>query len=135
MADRPPDPDTGVRSNRSMQPATRSSNQQLAGSSGDWRHRLLRFHVPLALASALVLVLFMTLPPFDASAYPTLDMGSSGAFPQEAVEGGQMDGGPMDMDDGDGMGGAGPRDHERDQDEPMDMDRGGDQDERMGGHS
>jgi hypothetical protein len=51
-----------------VQPASQSSNQPLGGTSGDWRHRLLRFHVPLALASTLVLVAFMTLPGFDASA-------------------------------------------------------------------
>lgn len=51
----------------STQLATRSSQHPLGGTSGGWRHRLLRFHVPLALASALVLVLFMTLPAFDVS--------------------------------------------------------------------
>ncbi len=75
-----------------MQLATRSTNQPL--KSGNWRRRLLRHHVPLALASAVVLVLFMTLPPFDAQAYPQMDMGSGGAFPQ------RYEGGPM----GRGMG-------------------------------
>src|SRR6266542_4483816 len=70
-----------------MQPSTRSSKQPLGGSSGDWRHRLLRFHVPLALASALVLLLFMTLPLFDVR-----DIGghvdlTSGAFPQQRSAG------------------------------------------------
>jgi methionine sulfoxide reductase heme-binding subunit len=68
-----------------MQPATRSSNRPLKG--GDWRRRLLRHHVPLALASALVLVAFMTLPPFDPQAYPQTDMGSGAAFPQRYEEG------------------------------------------------
>lgn len=49
----------------SRQPATRSSSQPLGGTSGDWRRRLLRFHVPLALASAVVLVLWMSLPLFQ----------------------------------------------------------------------
>ncbi|KPV51244.1 hypothetical protein SE17_22335 [Kouleothrix aurantiaca] len=71
-----------------MQPATRSANQPLGGSSGDWRHRLLRFHVPLALASAVIIVLFMTLPPFDPQAYPQMDMGSAAALPQRPGEGG-----------------------------------------------
>lgn len=57
---------------RSIQPATRSTNQPpgqpLGGSSGDWRYRLLRFHLPLALASAVAFVLFMGLPPFDPQA-------------------------------------------------------------------
>src|SRR6266511_3092878 len=73
-----------------MQPATRSSNQPLGSSSGDWRHRFLRSHVPLALASALILVLFMTLPPFDPQAYPQSDMGSDNAFPARRGEGGPM---------------------------------------------
>jgi DMSO/TMAO reductase YedYZ heme-binding membrane subunit len=47
--------------------ARRSSNQPRA--SGDLRRRFLRHHVPLALGSAAVLVLFMTVPPFDAT-YP-----------------------------------------------------------------
>lgn len=54
-----------------MQPGTRPS---------DWPARLVRHHLPLALASAAVLVLFMTLPPFDANVYPHADL-SSGAFP------------------------------------------------------
>jgi DMSO/TMAO reductase YedYZ heme-binding membrane subunit len=88
-----------------MQPATRSSKQPLGGRSGDWRHRLLSFHVPLALASALVLVLFMTLPLFDANVYPHADIGS-GAFPQQRERG---EGGPM----GHGGDQAGPMGHGR----------------------
>jgi methionine sulfoxide reductase heme-binding subunit len=49
----------------SMQPATRSSNQPLGGASGGWHRRLLRFHLPLALASAVVIFLWMTLPLFQ----------------------------------------------------------------------
>lgn len=45
--------------------ATRSSNQPLGGTSGDSRHRLLRFHVPIALASALAVFLWMSLPLFQ----------------------------------------------------------------------
>lgn len=62
-----------------MQPATQSLTQPR--TSGDWRRRLLRYHVPLALASTVVLVLFMTLPPFDANMYPHADI-VSGPFPQ-----------------------------------------------------
>jgi hypothetical protein len=43
------------------------SPERLPRASGDLRRRLLRHHVPLALASAVVLVLFMTVPPFDAT--------------------------------------------------------------------
>jgi hypothetical protein len=35
------------------QAVTRSSHQPLGGASGDWRHRLLRYHLPLALASGV----------------------------------------------------------------------------------
>jgi methionine sulfoxide reductase heme-binding subunit len=65
----------------STQPATRSSNPPL-GTSGALRRRFLLHHVPLALASAVVLVVFMTLPLFDASVYPHGDL-FSGAFPQQ----------------------------------------------------
>ena len=101
-----------------MQPTTRSSKQPLGGIRRDWRRRFLRFHVPLALASALVFVLFITLPSFDRSAYPALDMHSSGPFPQAA----DMD--MEDMDDG------------RDGAEQMDDgNHGGDEPDRTGGHS
>ncbi len=53
----------------STRPTTRCSNQPLGGSRGDWRHCILRFHVPLALAIAVVLLLFMTFPLFDANLY------------------------------------------------------------------
>jgi methionine sulfoxide reductase heme-binding subunit len=92
-----------------MQPATRSSNQPLGGSSGDWRHRFVRFHVPLALASAMILVLFLTLPPFDPQAYPQSDMGSDSAFPARRGEGGSMSqGGNQAGSIGHGEGQAGP---------------------------
>src|SRR5262249_20390267 len=65
-----------------MQSATQSSNQPLGGSSGDWRYRLLRYHAPIAVASAVMFVLFMTLPPFDPQVYPQANMAASGAIPQ-----------------------------------------------------
>src|SRR6266508_1485958 len=67
----------------SMQSATRSSNKPLGGSSGDWRHRFLRFHMPLALVSAGVLLLFMTLPLFDVGGVGVHVDLTSGAFPQQ----------------------------------------------------
>jgi methionine sulfoxide reductase heme-binding subunit len=75
-------------------PASRRSNRPL--KSGDWRHRLRRYHVPLTLASAAVLVLFMRLPPFDPRAYPQMDIGSGAALPQRPGEGGM--GGMMGHD-------------------------------------
>src|SRR6266540_1154196 len=74
----------------SIQRATPSSNQPLGGSSGNWRYRILRFHVPLALASAVILFLFMSLPAFDPQAYPQESMGS-GVFPEAVPQ--QVDGG------------------------------------------
>jgi hypothetical protein len=62
-----------------------SSKQPRA--SGDLRRRLLRHHLPLALASAAVLVLFMSLPRFDANVYPHADL-FSGTFPQQRERGG-----------------------------------------------
>jgi len=55
-----------------MQPATRFSNQPLGGVSGDWRHRLLHFHIPLALASVGVIFLWMSLPLFLAVGHQSL---------------------------------------------------------------
>lgn len=88
----------------SMQPPTRSSKPPLGGISGDWRRRLLRVHLPIALASALLLVLFLTLPSFDTDAYTPGDL-FSGTFPQDVGDG-AMDhegnqGGGMDHQGGD----------------------------------
>lgn len=76
----------------SMRPASRSSNQPL-GTSGDWRRRLLLHYGPLALASATVLVLFMSLPRFDSSEYTMGDI-FTGTFPRDFPEQGstQLDG-------------------------------------------
>ena len=56
-----------------MQPAGQSSNhplgQPLGGTSGNWRYRILRFHTPLALASAVIIFLWMSLPFFQASGH------------------------------------------------------------------
>jgi methionine sulfoxide reductase heme-binding subunit len=93
-----------------MQPATRASRQPLGGSSRGWRHRVVRFHVPLALGSALVLVALMTLPPFDANAYPHADV-RSGAVPQQRARGA---GAPM----GHGRDQPGPTRHGSDQTGP-----------------
>lgn len=66
-----------------------------------------------------MLVLFMTLPLFDAGSYPPGDI-RSGTFPQERGEHGPMDGGPMEMDEGHAGDQAGPTDHGGDQTEAMD---------------
>jgi methionine sulfoxide reductase heme-binding subunit len=105
-----------------MQPATRSSNQPLGGSSGNWRHRLLRFHVPLALTSALVLLLFMTLPFFDVGAVGGHADLTSGVFPQQR-SGSETE--PMDQGGGEtgemdhGANQTGSTDHSRGQTPPM----------------
>jgi len=54
-----------------MQPATQSSNQPygqpLGGTNGDLRYRFLHFHIPLALASAVVLLVWMSFPLFQTA--------------------------------------------------------------------
>jgi sulfoxide reductase heme-binding subunit YedZ len=80
-----------VRLSGSSQLATRTPKEPLGGRSSNWRHRLLRFHLPLALATAVVLVVFMSLPLFDTPAH-SVDL-SSGAFPQRRST-------DMDMNDG-----------------------------------
>jgi sulfoxide reductase heme-binding subunit YedZ len=90
-----------------MRPAIRSPGEPL-GTGRDLRARLLRHHAPLALASAAVLIAFMTVPLFDANAHPPPDI-FSGAFPQP--RGAQMD---------HGGGHLGPMDHGPEQVGPMD---------------
>jgi sulfoxide reductase heme-binding subunit YedZ len=74
-----------------LQPATRSSSPPRS-----WRRRLLRYHLPLALASTLALVLFLTLPAFNPGSpgSPTGDI-LSGPFPQQVGEGEAEPMGPM----------------------------------------
>jgi sulfoxide reductase heme-binding subunit YedZ len=72
------------------QVATRSSKP--LGTSRDWRRRGLLHHAPLALASAVFLALFMSLPTFAISG-PRGDI-RSGTFPQP----GGMGMGAMGMD-------------------------------------
>src|SRR5581483_34597 len=75
------------------QPVIPSLNQPLGGNRVNWRYRILRFHFPLALASAVALFLFMSFPAFDPQAYPQSSMGSSvfpEAVPQQVAGGGQM---------------------------------------------
>jgi sulfoxide reductase heme-binding subunit YedZ len=50
------------------------------------RGRSLRHHVPLGIASAVVLVLFMSVPKFDANRYSHADI-FNGAFPQQRQRG------------------------------------------------
>jgi methionine sulfoxide reductase heme-binding subunit len=63
--------------------ATRPSQRlgRPLGTSRDWRRRLLLHHLPLALASVLVLVLFLGLSPFAAGGYPELDRASGATVP------------------------------------------------------
>lgn len=84
-----------------MQPATRSSNRlgRPLGTSRDWRRRLLLHHVPLALASAVVLVLFIGLSPFTTGGYPELDRTSGATFPTAR----NTSSGPMQMGHGAGQ--------------------------------
>ncbi len=65
----------------STQAAARSWSQTL-GAGRDWRRRVLFHHAPLAIASAVGLVLFMNLSSFNANAYGVADL-FSGRFPKE----------------------------------------------------
>ena len=56
------------------------------GANSDWRRRLPFHHAPLAIVSAVVLVLFMTLPSFESNEYPAGDI-FSGTFPKEFTGG------------------------------------------------
>jgi methionine sulfoxide reductase heme-binding subunit len=69
----------------SVQAASRSSTRlgHPLGTTGDWRRRLLFHHVPLALASAVALVMFISLSLFTTGGYAELDIGAGGAFPQQ----------------------------------------------------
>lgn len=63
------------------------------GTGRDLRRRWLLHHAPLALASTVVLFLFMSLAPFDPQAYPQESMGSAvfpRAVPQQIEEGVQQ---------------------------------------------
>jgi sulfoxide reductase heme-binding subunit YedZ len=55
-----------LRSSSGIKPATEPSDRLGAtlGTGADWRHRLLRHHLPLALASGAVLVMFLGSSPF-----------------------------------------------------------------------
>jgi sulfoxide reductase heme-binding subunit YedZ len=63
-----------------MERATRPLTEPRA--SRGMRRRLLRHYLPLALASAVVLLLFMTLPRFDSSDYTQGDI-FTGSFPKD----------------------------------------------------
>ncbi|MQA92985.1 MAG: hypothetical protein GEU90_22735, partial [Gemmatimonas sp.] len=105
-----------------MPPTAKSSNQPL-GTSGDQRRRVLCHHLPLAVASAVALALFMSVPIFDAKLFPHGDI-FSGTFPQ------QRDGdhtGPMGHhEDHTGLrhggGHTGPMGHGEDHTGPIDQD-------------
>jgi preprotein translocase subunit SecG len=85
---------------------------QPLGTDGDHRRRFLFHHLPLGLVSALLLVVFMTAPLFDARAYAHVDI-MSGLFPQSPGDGGPM--GP-----------AAVRDSDRDGAQTRSRDHGGD---------
>jgi methionine sulfoxide reductase heme-binding subunit len=82
-------------------PATQSSERRgrPLGTSRDWRHRLLLHHLPLALASTVVLVLFIGLSPFTSGRHAGLDTSSSRALPTTQKPSSQ----PMPMGHGQGQ--------------------------------
>jgi methionine sulfoxide reductase heme-binding subunit len=84
-----------------VQPATRSSNRlgRPLGTGRDWRRRLLLHHLPIALASGLVLVLFLGLSAFTTGGYPELDRTNRGRLPAPR----NADSGPVQLDHGSGQ--------------------------------
>lgn len=79
----------------STQSVTASSKPPL-GTGGDLRSRLRFHHLPLALVSAVVLVLFMTFPRFDITPYLHADI-FSGTLPQGGQHGSMQHGGESQM--------------------------------------
>lgn len=129
----------------SMRPGTRSSSRPgpTLGTGRDLRRRLLLHHLPLALASGLVLILFMALPLFDTAGAPTVNMRFDSPFPQQRGgdltepmgDSGNHGGDRSDpADEGEHGGGrTGSRDHGGRQGRPADEgDHAGDQSARTG---
>jgi sulfoxide reductase heme-binding subunit YedZ len=75
-----PTPNEVQEKHLSLRPAAISATNPRR--SGDQQRRLLRHHVPVALASVGALVLFMTLPAFDRGANHEGTGGSMGAMPE-----------------------------------------------------
>jgi methionine sulfoxide reductase heme-binding subunit len=50
-------------------PSYQPLDQPLGGTNGDWSHRILHFHIPLALMSTVVIFIWMTLPLFQAAGH------------------------------------------------------------------
>lgn len=62
------------------------------GTGRDWNRRLLVHHLPLALGSGALLILFMGFPPFTDKGFALLDMGASSPVPTVAAYGPPGDG-------------------------------------------
>src|SRR5262245_47244114 len=93
------------------QPSARSSGPPLGGTHGEWRYRLLHFHLPLAVVSGAAMFLFMALPSFDVSGYSHARP-SRAVFAQHQGEGGSMGHGAEHAGRRDhGAGHHGPRSH------------------------
>jgi hypothetical protein len=96
----------------SSQPAPQAT-KRLGGTQATGRNvrrRLFLHHVPLALASAALLVVFMGFPSFEAGARTHADL-TSGPFPQQPVERDGMERDGMDMDHGEDEADAMEMDH------------------------
>jgi methionine sulfoxide reductase heme-binding subunit len=74
--------------------ATTPTRSPRRGAGRDWRRRLLRHHAPLALASVVVLVLFLYLPALVAGTHGDI---TGGTFPRNVSTGG-MGGGVRPAD-------------------------------------
>lgn len=73
------------------QPGANFLNELLGGAQGDWRHRILHFHISLALVNAGVILLWMSFPLFQTSRHqgtPQTHEGTSGQHSQPEPDGG-----------------------------------------------
>jgi sulfoxide reductase heme-binding subunit YedZ len=75
-----------------MDTHTAAPSSSPLGAGRDWRHRLLRHHLPLAVSSTALVIVFMKLPPFTSKGFTLMDMGASSPFPAKAPYGGPGDG-------------------------------------------
>jgi methionine sulfoxide reductase heme-binding subunit len=111
-----------------MQPAIQSSNQPLGqpigGTNGDLRYRFLHFHIPLALASVIVLFLWMNFPLFQSAGHqgPPQAVQATDHQGQPQVDGtlSGMHQGRSHEDPSQSDGAIPPMDHSRDQTRNLD---------------
>ena len=71
----------------SMQSSNQPYGQPLGGTNGDLRYRFFHFHIPLAIASAVVLFLWMSFPLFQAAGHQGTPQASQATHHQDPAAG------------------------------------------------